>query len=784
MSLMQKLSLRLDEMLHFDGGARRINIPVNGRSNGHINGSDHVEIEKVPVGKRKRRRHSKEVGFIREGDFGKLKLRFEGPDDDFESDDGDPLRVADLYTHSIVFGESGSGKTAFILNQMYEELFRITHLKDGPQRDNLKFGGLVIEAKGDFAPKSWDLAVKYGRMEDVIFFGPNHLDNVYNPFGDDSESPQQQADKLQAVMDAFSGGQKGNDPFWPAASRKLFTQICYLHRRLKENNAPDLQPLSFELLNLLLMDRGQPRNQGAIDQKARLFQETYAKFNAEMEKVKMLSLRLAVDCGPLADKVAFAIQQAQLELQQIEEEIASVAEENSTPEWSKGVAARKEAAQHRLSLAGNLKSLLSCDDDDGDFGERMVPRLERLKKDIVSMATAKDDMERGRYYDSVVENGSEICDVVHERIGLVSEAKHVDHPENLKRFRDMLLDLSDALEKIGQIGDQLANWKAPKPQQGMLKKLLTDYEKIVTRQGGNPAVDPVIAYFYEEHLNPANDKTSGSVSMTASNLVNLFVHHPFNKIFSTNPTFDMARVVDEGKIIVLDIPQAKYGVIMNIASLIMKVDFFRTILSRKAMYVPDANGNPRLVNQDRPMTYFCDEFASIASTGDTTGEAGFLDKCREYKCACILAVQSKPMLLKKLKEPEVDAILTNCGIKMFMRNTDKNTTEMASKVLGNEIKVNPYNTQGPTEYSMQMNKALGSRGFNSSYQRQPRFDPTRFAELKNGEAIVKLNPRFGRDQTKKVAFSIHIIKSVDKDNAFPFPIVTDVKQPLGTSVKS
>jgi hypothetical protein len=131
------------------------------------------------------------------------------------------------------------------------------------------------------------------------------------------------------------------------------------------------------------------------------------------------------------------------------------------------------------------------------------------------------------------------------------------------------------------------------------------------------------------------------------------------------------------------------------------------------------------------------------------------------------------MLLKKLKEPEVDAILTNCGIKIFMRNTDQKTTEMASKVLGNEIKVNPYAMSSLTEHTMQFDKPFANRGFSSSFQRQPRFDQTKFAELRNGEAIVKLNPRFGTNQTKRIAFILYIIKSIDKENLKPFPIVTE-----------
>jgi|GEM_PF-2204782 len=760
MSWVQKISLRFDEMLHHPSGNGTATLDAPSASPSSTNRTS----------AKKRARHPKEASPIRKNDYGKFKFRFDNPEDSFITDEGDPFVFSDLYTHGIIFGESGSGKTSFVLNQIFEEMFRSTNLPDGPDREKLKLGGLIVEAKGDFAAKTWDLSVKYGRTDDVILFGPSHVNHVYDPFGDESESPQQLADKMQAVMDSFSGGQKAADPFWPAASRKLFTQIFYLYRKLKAVQTPELPPMSFELLNLLLMDRGQPRNQGEIEAKARQFQEVYEKFNQELAKSRAAAIRLAVDLGALGEKTDYAMARDHAALQALQLEMQ--AHPHPTPEIAADFDQRLKALQQQANASDGLHKLLSCAEL-GKASEKLVVRLERLKKDISGIGTAPDDNERGAFYDSIIENSQQLRKIIHARAGSIALAGHVEKVENLLLMRSMLMDLIDALERVEEIGNQLAEWQAPTPQTGMLKRLLTQYEEVVRKEGGDPAIDPICAYFYEEYLNPANDKTSGSVAMTASNVVNMFIHPPFNKIFSPAATFSMGDIIDKGYLLAMDMPQAKFGVVFNIAALIMKVDFFRAVLSRKATTLLDPGSEkPRPINQDRPLTYMCDEFASIATTGDTTGEAGFLDKCREYKCACLLAVQSKPMLLKKLQESEVDAILTNCGIKIFLRNTDEKTTEMASKVLGSEIKIQAHNQSSTLEMGFNMSKPYGHTGVSTSYQRSPRFDPSKFSKLKNGEAIVRLNPRFGTQQAKKVAFSLHILKTIDSEGLLPFPIVT------------
>jgi type IV secretory pathway TraG/TraD family ATPase VirD4 len=170
------------------------------------------------------------------------------------------------------------------------------------------------------------------------------------------------------------------------------------------------------------------------------------------------------------------------------------------------------------------------------------------------------------------------------------------------------------------------------------------------------------------------------------------------------------------------------------------------------------------------MSYFCDEFASIVSTGDETGEAGFMDKVREFKCGCLLGTQSIPMLLKKISEHEVDAILTNTACKLFLRNTDVKTNEYASKIMGTEVKVNANLNQGAAESMFsEAERPIGTRPFSTNYSRGARFDVGEFTKLQKGQAIVVLNPRFGRNQIQKLSFKGKAIPAPDATPPWALP---------------
>jgi hypothetical protein len=342
----------------------------------------------------------------------------------------------------------------------------------------------------------------------------------------------------------------------------------------------------------------------------------------------------------------------------------------------------------------------------------------------------------------------------------------------LDETKEMMLKFIDAASRMTASLERLSKHQSVQPAMGALKTLLGQYEEILKLKNIEPQMDTIWAYFSEEYLNVANEKTAGSVAMVATNLVSIFVHPPYSEIFAPQSTFNFNMAIDEGKIVYLDMPSSYYGAAATVAAIAFKIDFFRCMLSRPRLTrrKPDGTQDTQLVNQVRPMSYFCDEFASIVSTGDETGEAGFMDKVREFKCGCLLGTQSIPMLLKKITEHEVDAILTNTACKLFLRNTDVKTNEYASKILGSEIKVNANLNQGAAESVFgEAERPVGARAFSTNYSRGARFDVGDFTKLQKGQAIVVLNPRFGRHQIQKLSFKGKAIPTPDSNPPWQIP---------------
>jgi type IV secretory pathway TraG/TraD family ATPase VirD4 len=772
-----------------------------------------------------RKRHPSEEPFISKRDYGKIIFEFKDKGaHGFYDEKGDPLRITDLYEHFLVLGGSGTGKTYSVLQPLWEEWFRSTHLPDGEEREKMKFGALVIEAKGDFRDKTWALAQKYGRMDDVVFFGPTHRDVVYDMFGDSTESPLQLANKMLAMLKAFSGGQGTQDPFWDNAARKLFQSIFIMHRavRTAEAEAPPEQkekfkaePMSFHLLNLMLMDRGQPRNQSQVAESQQQFNELWVKFQAALEELITLSTRLSIDLerlaghvqarkdelSDLADPAANSADFEDMNSPDIdsvdsddEDELVERAleyEDSTEPVRSRENApvqpndpATEARIRHiRKSLTRLLEITMSTAEDGSS--ESVTARLEELSTTAQIVLSTQDDMERGRASEEAMNIARMLATSMKKRVHKIDEESTAGDPpaspksqsiikvsRGLDETKEMMLKFIDAASRMTASLERLSKHQSVQPAMGALKTLLGQYEEILKLKNIEPQMDTIWAYFSEEYLNVANEKTAGSVAMVATNLVSIFVHPPYSEIFAPQSTFNFNMAIDEGKIVYLDMPSSYYGAAATVAAIAFKIDFFRCMLSRPRLTrrKPDGTQDTQLVNQVRPMSYFCDEFASIVSTGDETGEAGFMDKVREFKCGCLLGTQSIPMLLKKITEHEVDAILTNTACKLFLRNTDVKTNEYASKILGSEIKVNANLNQGAAESVFgEAERPVGARAFSTNYSRGARFDVGDFTKLQKGQAIVVLNPRFGRHQIQKLSFKGKAIPTPDSNPPWQIP---------------
>ncbi|VVM06229.1 hypothetical protein MAMC_01001 [Methylacidimicrobium cyclopophantes] len=671
---------------------------------------------------------------IAEAAYGELRFRVATEPQEFLDEQGKPLTIKDLYSHVSIIGGSGAGKTRFVLTQMLESLFRATDLRKAEVRRERKIAGFILDGKCELTEIVRWLADRYGRTEDILLFGPDH-DLAIDPFNDPDALPSELGDLMITLKQALDDGKSAQDPFWDAAGRKLFTALFQLHRALVraseegmvENPPP---PMSFSLLNLLVMDRGSPANQGQITHAEATIKELREKAFVSFEKLSRITNRIEPELPLLLTLVKKSLRGCQ---------------DGGFPEDDEN----REAQLLRRSA---LETAIRLIDGDPQPKLRGAPASYNIVGYFARVRTLRSMLYSHRVDENLYEQAVGIIGEVADRFrGLISHCGLLE--DRGGELRELLLDFLGEAEHGIALLHELKSMPIPEPEYGPLQKWLEQYERVLRTQGKEPNSDEIYLYFRGEYLNIANERTAGSIGMTVSTLTSLMTQPPFSRMVQPGGKLSFRQVIDEGKIVVLDMNFARWRNAAKVASLLLKLDFFRTVLARKVLKKEDKTS----INQERPVIYLCDEFATVATTGDWTGERGFFDKAREYRCACIVAFQSLAVLEGRLPKPEIDSILTNTATMIFLRNPHTETNEFASRLFGEVDRSDGYLARGTQELLFDLNKPIASQDFQINFRKEPLYSPYVFPKLKDGEAIVKLHPRFGKRSFKRVQFLLHLI---------------------------
>ncbi len=685
--------------------------------------------------------------YISKNQMGHIVLKTAPKAKKIEGKNGETLTIKDFNAHALVLGQTGTGKTRRFLTQVMLNYFEGHHLPPGPDRERLKFAGFFLDPKAEFVNFIWTLAKRYGRHEDVIFFGPTHLDNAFDPFGDPEELPLQRASKMLAVVKALDEGRKSPDPFWDNSAEKLFLNLFILHGEVFKVYPKEAQKMSFTLLNLLLTDKGQAMNMGELSNWDAKRNEYFQQFDRACKQLVAQIIEMTPDLERTSRQVL--TMQSELERQ-----------ENVKAETRVAIASIKRLfegvrSSQMVDIEGEMMSMEV-------EGGRLIMQLQSIKTAATQYTITNDDKERMHFEHTLVRSGADLRDMVYDRLGSLNvEYLTERNYQALKRFCGIYEDVLIAY-------DTLAKLKKPEEQTGALTRLLNLYQKVITDRGMQPQDDPVYAYFKNEFLNVANDKTAGSVAMVCTNVTSKMIHPPFCYLFTSEPTWSWKSVIDEGKVVVMDMSRAMYTSAAEITYVMMKTDYFRVVLGRKILSVIDkTTGQKRKMNQDRELLYMVDEFQVAVSTGKETGEASFLDRAREYKGSCCLATQSTSMLLKSIPKDEVMAIYTNTQTKIFFANDDPETTKYVSDIGGMRAWLSG-NFSNTAEQRAFNTKEFGDPGFTFTSSMDMRYKHHDVAQLGPGEAIMKLPSRFGgRFTILKTTLELELLEDENAD--FPVP---------------
>ncbi len=202
-------------------------------------------------------------------------------------------------------------------------------------------------------------------------------------------------------------------------------------------------------------------------------------------------------------------------------------------------------------------------------------------------------------------------------------------------------------------------------------------------------------------------------------------------------------VVDSGKIVILNMPESKYGLTGKIIGIMLKLDYFRTVLNRVYKSVIDDT-----VNIKRPVLFICDEYQNYVTSGDIESDAEFFARCRQSKAINIVLTQSYSSLKLKLgSEEKLNSLIGNIRSSLWLALSDDYSREKASKICDKEYKLKI--TENITEqddravFNPYIGKLLSddntiSQGTTKSYEKLPSFDTNDFAGLKLNQAVYRI----------------------------------------------
>ncbi len=186
--------------------------------------------------------------------------------------------------------------------------------------------------------------------------------------------------------------------------------------------------------------------------------------------------------------------------------------------------------------------------------------------------------------------------------------------------------------------------------------------------------------FFEKEFNSLDSRTSNIIKSEITRITNCFVsdYDVMNTFCPKKEDINFQGfrdLVDNGKIVVLNMNIAEYKNLAKIIATYLKLDFQTEVMSRLARFNS---------NSFRSVAFICDEFHEYCSSTD----ADFFAQSREAKCINIVATQSYSSLLNAINNQyAVKVIIQNLINKFWFRTDDIATIDDIQKQIGKEDKI-------------------------------------------------------------------------------------------------
>ena len=234
--------------------------------------------------------------------------------------------------------------------------------------------------------------------------------------------------------------------------------------------------------------------------------------------------------------------------------------------------------------------------------------------------------------------------------------------------------------------------------------------------------------FFQKEFFSLDSRTISILKSEISRITNIFVSdYNVSKTFCPQKNeinfkgFD--EVLDEGKIVVLNMNISEYENLSKIIAAYLKLDFQTTVMNR-------LSNNKKI----RKSCFISDEYHEYVTSTDSD----FFSQSREAKCINIVATQSYTSLLNTIKDQStVKVIIQSLVNKIWFRTDDIFTIEEAQKQIGKEEKekssITVSENAKETNYSFIMDTLISrdssiSESFNKFTQKDYIFDTNFFTQ--------------------------------------------------------
>ncbi len=276
-------------------------------------------------------------------------------------------------------------------------------------------------------------------------------------------------------------------------------------------------------------------------------------------------------------------------------------------------------------------------------------------------------------------------------------------------------------------------------------KNLIDLKKVENDDKDNLIM--YIDYFSGSDYKNLDERTKGIIKSESLRVCSNFIKPLYKKTFCAAekdlnfPGFQ--EVINKGKIIILRMPESQYGLTGRTIGIMLKLDYFRTVLNR--VYNAAVNNK---INTARPVLFLCDEYQNYVTSGDIESDGEFFARCRQSKSINIMLTQSYSSLKLKLgSEEKLNSLIGNIRSTVWFSLNDDYSREKASKICDKEFKAKITENITEQDDGAKFNSYIGgllsddntlSQGTSKTMEKMPAFDTDDFANLKLNQAIYRI----------------------------------------------